>query len=289
MKILIVGGTQFIGRHLSIALMKAGNDVVLFHKNRNIQSEFLSFEHILGDRRMPLETKIAGKFDLVIDTCAYKPSDLAFLTSINFKKYLLVSTVAVYRPDIPEGEMENAEKISLGILGNAVNNYGLHKRITEDLVVERYPNSIILRPSVVVGPKDNSKRFETIFEKHIQSNILCAPFSLDNSLVTQFIDVRDLVELTLEIVSKDLTGPFNLVGKTTTWNNFLSIFADAIGVDLINRNCDFFPLWDTTRSRGLRTLQSSYDFICEFNFTSLYDSIKDWFGEYQKSVVESSN
>jgi 2'-hydroxyisoflavone reductase len=286
-KILIIGGTQFIGRHLSFALLKAGHQVVLFHRNKPVHSEFSAFKHIIGDRRLPLDTKLAGDFDLLIDTCAFEPVDLDLLSSISFRKYVFISSVAVYGSEIPEGQMEDAAKISTDAMeysSSSVNSYGQLKKLTEDLVVDRYPNSIILRPSVVIGPGDNSGRLEKIFERHVQGNSLWAPFSLDNSLVTQFIDVRDLVQLSLEIISRGLTGSFNLVGKTTKWNDFLSSIAAVAGLGLMDKDCEVFPLWDTTKSRGLRTLQSSYNFIREYNFTALEVSLEDWFCEYQNSA-----
>jgi 2'-hydroxyisoflavone reductase len=286
-KILIIGGTQFIGRHLSFALLKAGHQVILFHRNKPVHSEFSAFKHIIGDRRFPLESKLTGNFDLLIDTCAFEPLDLEVLSSISFTKYVFISSVAVYGSEIPEGQMEDAAKISMDALEysrSSVHSYGQLKKLTEDLVVERYPNSIILRPSVVIGPGDNSGRFEKILRKHVQDNSLWAPISLDNSLVTQFIDVRDLVQLTLEIISRGLTGSFNLVGKTTKWNDFLSSIAAVAGLGLMDKECEVFPLWDTTQSRGLRTLQSSYSFIRDYNFTTLEVSLEDWFYEYQNPV-----
>ena len=75
------------------------------------------------------------------------------------------------------------------------------------------PNSIIVRPSVVLGPGDNSGRLDRIYKKYIRGNILYAPTSEDGSLITKFIDVRDLVNLIFEIVRNDMTGQLHLVSK----------------------------------------------------------------------------
>jgi len=283
-KILVIGGTQFIGRHLSLELINSGHEVVLFHKNKTHEFGDLRVEHIIGDRRLPANQRLNGNFDLVIDTCAFKPSDLDFLTSVKFQRYLFVSTVAVFSPDIPEGGDENAQKIDDHQLGIGSKEYGVLKRYTEDFVSQKIPNAAVVRPAVVLGPGDNSRRLDRIYEDYVREQTLHAPLSDDNSLITQFIDVRDLVKLVVEIVSKDLSGSFNLVGKTVHWNDFVSTIASVVGTGLISEDSASFPLWDTTKSRGLRTLQSSHDFIRNFNFTTLEDSLKDWFCEYQKTV-----
>lgn len=282
MKILVIGGTQFIGRYLSLEFIKLGHDLVLFHKNKSHQSDELGVQHIIGDRRLLPETRLTGKFDLVVDTCAFEPSDLDFLSYVDFQRYLFVSSVAVYSPDIPEGCAEDAPRINDVGLGVDTRGYGLLKRNIEDLVSELFPSAAIIRPAVVVGPQDNSRRLERIYEDFVRGQTLFAPMASDSSLVTQFIDVRDLTKLIVEIISKDLTGPFNLVGKTVGWNDFLRTFAAVTGTTLSNAECDSFPLWDTTKSRGLRTLQSSHNFIRNFEFTKLEDSLMDWFSKYQK-------
>lgn len=284
MKVLVIGGTQFIGRHLSLEFFKAGHEVVLFHKNKVIRAEDLGVQHIIGDRRLPAKSKLNGNYDLVVDTCAFEPRDVDFLSYINYQRYLFVSTVAVFSPDIPEGGDENAQRISESQLDVELKGYGMLKRFTEDLVFQIIPQAIIVRPSVVLGPGDNSRRLDRIYEDYVRERTLYAPLSDDNSLITQFIDVRDLVKLVMEIVSRDLSGAFNLVGKTVNWNDFVSTLASVTGIGLVREENSSFPLWDTTKSRGLRTLQSSHYFIRHFKFTTLEDSLKDWFCEYQKTV-----
>lgn len=282
MKILVIGGTQFIGRYLSLEFIKLGHEVVLFHKNKSHQSDGIGVHHIIGDRRLPAEARLTEKFDLLVDTCAYEPSDLDILSYIEFQRYLFISTVAVYSPDIPEGCAEDAQRIDEVGFGVEARGYGLLKKYTEDLVSELFPSAAIVRPAVVLGPRDNSRRLERIYEDYVRGQTLFAPVSSDSSRITQFIDVRDLTKLTIEIISKNMTGPFNLVGKTVGWNDFLKTFTAVAEIGLTNAENDSFPLWDTTKSRGLRTLQSSHDFVRNFEFTKLEDSLRDWFSEYQK-------
>lgn len=282
MKILVIGGTQFIGRYLSLEFIKLGHEVVLFHKNKSHQSDEIGVRQIIGDRPLPAEPRLTEKFDLLVDTCAYEPTDLDILSYIEFQRYLFISTVAVYSPDIPEGCAEDAQRIDEVGFGVEAQGYGLLKKYTEDLVSELFPSAAIVRPAIVLGPRDNSQRLEKIYEDFVRGQTLFAPVSSDSSLVTQFIDVRDLTKLIIEIISKNMTGPFNLVGKTVGWNDFLKTFTTVAEIGLTNAESNSFPLWDTTKSRGLRTLQSSHDFIRNFEFTKLEDSLRDWFSEYQK-------
>jgi len=157
------------------------------------------------------------------------------------------------------------------------NEYGFQKRQTEDLVLYKIPNSIILRPSIVLGPAENSGRLTRIVDKFVRNNVLYAPLSDFNSLITQFIDVRDLAQLALRIIESDKTGAFNLVGKNSKWNDFISIFASLGASDVVNSADESFPLFDSTKSTGLRTLRSRHDFINNHEFISLEKTLIDWF------------
>jgi 2'-hydroxyisoflavone reductase len=275
--ILIIGGTRFIGRHIALNLLASGHSVVLMHRSETMALDLPQFEHLIVDRRNFDSLRISTTFDLVIDTCAYMPSDIAILKYIQFKKYLFISSVAVYRSDIPDNSNEDASRISNEDEERLRNDYGYQKKQTEDLLLSKIPNSIILRASIVLGPAENSGRLNRILEKFVRSKVLYAPLSDSNSLVTQFIDVRDLTQLTLRIIESNMTGIFNLVGKSCRWNDFISSFASAGALEVVNCADDTFPLFDSTKSTGLRTLRSRHAFINSHEFLQLEETLIDWF------------
>jgi nucleoside-diphosphate-sugar epimerase len=100
-------------------------------------------------------------------------------------------------------------------------------------------------------------------------------------LITQFIDVRDLAQLTLNIIESNKNGPFNIVGRSFKWNEFISIFASVGALDVVNSTDESFPLFDSTKSTGLRTLRSRHDFINNHEFISLEQTLIDWFRDIQ--------
>ena len=281
MNILIIGGTRFIGKHIALKLFAAGHRVTLLHRNKSISSDLAQFEHILLDRRNFGEFRIEEAFDLVIDTCAYTPSDLEILSSISFSQYLLISTVGVYCSSIPDNSNEDAKRLSDTDEESLRNQYGFQKRQTEDWVTSVKSDSIILRPSIVLGPAENSGRLSRILQKFARNNVLNAPLSDTNSLITQFIDVRDLAQLTLNIIESNKNGPFNIVGRSFKWNEFISIFASVGALDVVNSTDESFPLFDSTKSTGLRTLRSRHDFINNHEFISLEKTLIDWFHDIQ--------
>jgi len=73
MKLLLLGGTMFLGRHLAEAALRAGHEVTLFHRGQTGADLFPEAEHILGDRMGPLDALAGRSWDAVVDTSAYFP------------------------------------------------------------------------------------------------------------------------------------------------------------------------------------------------------------------------
>src|SRR3954470_13917196 len=106
MRILIIGGTRFIGRHLVEAALAAGHDVTLVH--RSATSLFPSARHVLADRNHDLSALADGEWDATVDVCAYLPGQVRSLAASLGDRgghHVLVSTVSVYAdPPRPRGD-----------------------------------------------------------------------------------------------------------------------------------------------------------------------------------------
>ena len=76
MKILVLGGTSFVGRYLVEAAEKNGHEVVLFNRGKTNSEVFKHLRHIQGDRRQDAHLVGEEEWDAVFDTCAYSPQDL---------------------------------------------------------------------------------------------------------------------------------------------------------------------------------------------------------------------
>jgi 2'-hydroxyisoflavone reductase len=98
MKLLVIGGTRFIGRHLVAAALARGDEVTLFHRARSGQAP-AGARQLIGDRQGDLAPLAQGRWDAVVDTCGYRPNDVARMADAlrdRVGRYLFVSAVSVY-------------------------------------------------------------------------------------------------------------------------------------------------------------------------------------------------
>lgn len=257
MKLLILGGTRFVGRHLTEAALVAGHEVSLFNRNRHGAGLFPEAETLVGDRLGDLSALEGRTWDAVIDTSAYTPDAArrsADLLQNAAYHYTFISTVSVYRDFIQSGMNEDAPVGTLtdeeaaaaeatarseaGTTGASYGQmYGPLKARCEGVVEELFPNhSLVVRPGLVVGPYDYSDRF-TYWVRRVgiagkgQSHDVLAPGMPDRR--AQFIDARDLARWTVEATVAGVTGTFNATGPDypLTFGTFLETCCHALNKD----------------------------------------------------------
>lgn len=229
MKILIIGGTQFFGRHLVSKARELGHELTLFNRGRTNPSAFPGIETIVGDRVIDIK-KLAGRsWDAVIDTCGYFPSQLRASAS-QLKNatahYVYISSMSVYdNPGPNENEDGPTYKLSEGI--NPENpddaTYGLRKKLCEEEVEAIMPGRVLhVRPSLIVGPYDTTWRYAYWLDRVKRGGEICAPESPD--LQIRYIDVEDLADWILNALPSRRTGVFNLLGpaENHTFGDFLN-------------------------------------------------------------------
>ncbi|MFS1514597.1 NAD-dependent epimerase/dehydratase family protein [Chengkuizengella sp. SCS-71B] len=171
MKILIIGGTRFIGKHLVSEALARGHEVTLFNRG-NQQHTFDEVEHLIGDRSHQLDVLKNRKWDAVIDTCGYVPRDVHYSTQVLADQtdyYTFISSISVYKDWIPEGIDENyavqilskekAEGITRGISGFVPEYYGALKYMCEKEAENTLGNKLLtIRPGLIVGKYDYTER-----------------------------------------------------------------------------------------------------------------------------------
>ena len=104
MDILVLGGTQFVGRHLIERLLTNGHQVSLFHRGQTNPDLFPSADHIHGDRQVSLDGLSGRKWDVCVDCNAYRPRDVRSAAAAlegSVGRYIFVSTISVYQSDVP--------------------------------------------------------------------------------------------------------------------------------------------------------------------------------------------
>ena len=243
MKILILGGTWFLGRTLVEEALRRGHAVTTFNRGRS-GTDVDGAEVVRGDRerQTDLDALVAGRrWDAVIDTSGYLPTVVrrsARTTAGHASRYVFVSTVSVYErwPDEPVGETSAVRPGTVdeeaGEDAESAAGYGRLKRGCELAVAESFPHAaLVVRPGVILGPHENVGRLPWWLTRIAQGGPVLAPAPPDRAI--QPIDVRDVSGFLLDHVEASGTGLFNLAAPqdAATFGSFLRACVEATGAD----------------------------------------------------------
>ncbi len=233
MKILMLGGTMFLGRATTDAALAAGHSLV--HVNRG-RAPDARVETIVGDRRDPQILKRAAKagpWDAVIDNCGYlpqavRPSAEALRDS---GKYLFVSSISVYTDDLGCDETSPVQPRPDPLPETmAIEQYGALKAACEAEVQDVFgERALIVRPGLIVGPNDPTDRFTWWPHRASLGGRIAAPGRPGRKV--QFIDVRDLAQWMTGFLARRETGTFNATGLPVAMGELLETCRAAAGVE----------------------------------------------------------
>ena len=216
MKLLVLGGTQFVGRHVVDAALERGHEVTLFNRGQSHPELFPGVTRLVGDRDGDLAALEAGTWDAVVDTSGYVPRVVrqsAELLAGRVRRYLFVSSISVYAnvsepgvdEDAPVAQLEEETEEHRGPA------YGPLKALSEDVVREVYGDrATIVRPGLIVGPWDPTGRFTYWPVRIAAGGDVLAPEPRDQAV--QVIDGRDLAEFMVRLLEDDVAGTFNVTG-----------------------------------------------------------------------------
>ena len=220
-RLLVLGGTRFLGRHLAQQALDAGHRVTLLH--RSPSALLPEAEHRLGDRNRDLASLLGGDevWDAVIDTSAYVPRqvrDAARVLHGRIGHYQLVSTISVYRDVGVHGVDEDAP---LAVLPDPATEtvdgatYGGLKALCERALLDVLPADVacIVRPGLLVGPFDPTQRFGRWLERVQRGGTVLCPGAPQDPV--QFIDARDAAAFMLQAAERRADGVMNLSGPVT--------------------------------------------------------------------------
>lgn len=236
MKILILGGTVFVGRHLARVAHERGHEVTVFNRGRSAPGTVPpGVSTLLGDRDGDLAALEGGRWDAVLDVCGYLPRvvrDSARLLAERAGHVTFVSTISVYQDPAP-GSDESAPVRTLEDPSTEIKDgktYGPLKFLCERAVEEEWSGRcLIVRPGLIVGPDDSTGRFTYWPRRVAQGGPVLAPDVPDQPV--QLIDVRDLASWIVDAVEAGRTGTFNTVGPETsiTFGDLLDRCVDVVG------------------------------------------------------------
>jgi len=291
-QVLIVGGTGFIGSEISKEFLRLGDEVTLFHRNLSKGAHKNSnVVHLLGDRANPPAELKRRNFDVVIDTCGFRPSEFQILDSLVTQHYIFVSSVAVFSKNIPQFAIESAPKIDedgLDLSSDYANldkhqRYGILKLACEKHVRSHFGNSSIVRPSVVLGKNENSGRLAHLYNlPKIDASI-----PLNSERRFQFIDVSDLASLMTRVAENNPGKDYNLVGPSLSWHEFVQTFSAVFKIKnfIAGENETEFPFWDAYPNTGIRSLTSNFSWISQYEFKNLTKSLLQFKSNYTSSIL----
>jgi 2'-hydroxyisoflavone reductase len=218
LRILILGGTGFIGPHQVRYAVDRGHKVTVFNRGKtNPGSVPAGVERLEGDRNGKLDALKGKEWDAVIDNPSTLPRwvrDAATLLKDSAGQYMFISTLSVYKDNSKPGADESgalAELADPTVEQVTGETYGGLKALAEQEAQKAFgARATIVRPGLIVGPGDNSDRFTYWPVRIAKGGEVLAPGNPDDPV--QFIDARDLAEWTIRLVEQKAYGTFNAVG-----------------------------------------------------------------------------
>jgi 2'-hydroxyisoflavone reductase len=235
-RVLVIGGTSFVGRHLVAHALAAGHELTLFNRGVTNPGLFPEAEHLRGDRDgglAPLEGRV---WDVAVDTCGYVPrvvGDSARLLAGAVEHYTFVSTLSVHPDDVPPGADEDApllEPPPPEVEETTDETYGPLKVACERVVAATLPDRVlIVRPGLIVGPDDPTDRFTYWVRRVAEGGEVLAPAPPEDPV--QFVDVRDLAAFVLAHAEARTAGVFSAVAPPVPFGLLLEVCRDESGSD----------------------------------------------------------
>lgn len=246
MRLLVLGGTRFVGRLIVEAAIGRGHLVTTFNRGRT-GGDAVGVEAVRGDRENDLDLArlVDGReWDAIVDTSGYVPAvvgNAARVLSSKAGAYAFMSTVSVY-PDWPQGPVSEDSRVydcAPDVTGTAddeanwsAEQYGSYKAGCERAVTSTFGGDVlVLRPGVILGPQENVGRLTWWLARIAAGGQVLAPG--DSHREIQPVDIRDLAAFTLACLEAGVTGTFNVTAPLghATFGVMLGACIDATGSD----------------------------------------------------------
>ena len=296
MRILIVGGTSFVGRGVAWAALNAGHDVTVINRGQTPSDLPESVTRLVGDRRGDLSALEGLSFDVTVDAIAYRPVDvdaLAAALGTRGGHHIQISSVSAYEDPPSEGATEATATLvndtdlapDAEVTGET---YGPLKAACERSAEEHFGEQLsIVRPTFVIGSHDATLRFPYWVERLRRGGNVAVPGPRDNAL--QYIDARDLGEFVVTIAANTTLGAFHAAGPYPPGRFFdvVQQISDQVApndtrlVEISPRHIKShhletrFPLWSGSSSETALAVDPAKAVAAGLTFRDLSDSVED--------------
>jgi 2'-hydroxyisoflavone reductase len=226
MRLLVLGGTVFLGRRIAIEAVTRGHHVTLFHRGSNPRVP-RGCEEVLGDRDRDLGALGPGSWDACVDTSGYRPEQVAAALAALGPRcghWTFVSSVSAYGDLSRPGLTEDHPAADPAPRGTELSEeaYGPLKRACE---LELPAEALVVRPGIIAGPDDHTARFTYWARRGARSGRVLAPGAPGRPI--QLIDVRDLAAWILDMAEAGTGGLFNAVSPPVGWGEMLAACGPA--------------------------------------------------------------
>jgi 2'-hydroxyisoflavone reductase len=311
MKLLILGGTIFVGRHLVEVAVARGHEVTIFNRGQHNadlfeKGAYAAVEKLRGDRDGDLDALRGRQWDAVIDTCGYVPRIVrlsAELLADQVEQYVFISSISAYADFSQAGIDESSpvgridDPTTEAVTGES---YGLLKVLCEEAAEAAMPGRVLtIRPGLIVGPDDPTDRFTYWPVRVERGGEVLAPGNPQQQV--QVIDVRDLAAWTIGMVEAQQNGIYNATGPATplsistllnecqavtgsaahfTWVAEEFLQAEEVGafVEL--------PLWVPAAEAGIEQVNCQKAIGAGLTFRPLADTIRDTLTWHQQRPAD---
>jgi 2'-hydroxyisoflavone reductase len=235
LKLLILGGTVFLGPELVEAARARGHQVTLFNRGKTRPGLFPDLEKLHGDRDGKLDALRGRRWDAVLDTSGYVPRIVrlsAELLAPSVERYLFISSISAYADGLKAPVTEEAALARLAdpASEDVKRDYGALKAASERAAEAVMPGRVLtIRPGLIVGPGDPTDRFTYWPVRLARGGEVLAPG--DGGDHVQIIDARDLAALAIRCVEDRRSGVMNAVGPASplAMRELLAAVATGVG------------------------------------------------------------
>jgi 2'-hydroxyisoflavone reductase len=236
-KLLLLGGTKFLGRAIVEDALSRGHDVTLFTRGETNPDLFAEAEKLRADRTADLSSLEGRTWDAVVDTSGYVPHVVrasAELLRGAVSHYVFISSVSAYAdftgPSKEEHPTQELGDLPADRMLEDYSNYGALKALCEQVVREVFAErALIVRPGLIVGAYDPTGRFTYWPHRIARGGDVVVPAPAEERV--QFIDVRDLAAWILDAAEQGLSGTFNATGERVEWRELVEACRDVAGSD----------------------------------------------------------
>lgn len=298
-KVLVLGGSVFIGKAIANRFIKNGDEVYVLNRGNNPCPK--GANQLIADRNNEdMFNKVIGEnyFDIVIDGSAYTPLQTKIaikkLNSSSLKHYIHISTATVYQEDQPMPYKEDESKIGIA---KSWGNYSENKYMCEQLLFSEYKESnlpiTIVRPFYVYGPENALDRESYVFSRLINNKPIVVPGK--GKCKIQFGHVDDLCDAILKIsqTNKSIGSAYNVSGEEiVTFEDWINACGKALQIKpnmiLINakeyslKARDWFPFRDISMYGDISKIKNELGITPKY---SLYEGLKETISHYTKQEL----